>query len=66
MSSEKEGPEMKTIPYARAEIRGDRYGVICPECGEFFADVDETQDTAEDAITKGSARRYALHYDEAH
>lgn len=47
------------IPYARANDDGSR---TCPVCGARCADVDETQETVEDAITKGAAMTYAAHY----
>jgi hypothetical protein len=51
------------IPYARANDDGS---VTCLVCGIHCADVDETQETVEDAITKGASQTYALHYEEAH
>ena len=54
MSSEQIG-----LPYARAN---DDDSVTCPECGVHISGCDESRPTAEDALTKGAAARYAEHY----
>lgn len=51
------------IPYAQANDDGS---VTCPECAERFEGLDESQRTAEDAITKGAGRVYAEHYASEH
>jgi uncharacterized Zn finger protein (UPF0148 family) len=51
------------IPYAHANDDGT---VTCPVCGQRIGGVDETQETAEDALTKGASRMYAEHYESAH
>ncbi len=55
------------IPYARASVdeRGI-YSKTCPVCGETFSHVDESQETLEDAITKGASQAYGIHYLEKH
>ena len=51
------------IPYAYANDDGS---VVCPICLERCAGVDESQRTAEDAITKGASAVYAEHYAAMH
>lgn len=58
---------MLGIPYAPAGFdEKDRYFVTCPKCSERFYGCDESQETTEDAITKGSGMQYAAHYEAAH
>lgn len=54
------------IPYAPADVDGEGYFVTCPTCGAVCRGVDEAQDTAEDAVTKGANTMYAQHYAERH
>lgn len=52
------------IPYARANEDGP--GVYCPICGLLCVGCDESQETYEDAMTKGDVAVYGEHYAKTH
>jgi hypothetical protein len=52
------------IPYAY--VSDDGRARICPRCNERIEGVDESQETEEDAITKGASQAYAQHYEREH
>lgn len=52
------------IPYARANEDGP--GVFCPVCGLLCVGLDESQETLEDALTKGDVAVYGEHYAKEH
>jgi hypothetical protein len=54
------------IPYAYAVIDKHGYGDRCPFCGKVFYGMDESQETVEDAVTKGASAQYAAHYAAEH
>jgi hypothetical protein len=58
--------EQVGIPYARALVDEQGYGVRCPFCGQVFRGLDESQESAEDALSKGANQRYAEHYQAQH
>lgn len=54
------------LPYAAAIVDEIGYAVVCPVCGEVCrAEGSLGEATAEDDATKGAARAYALHFEQA-